>query len=52
LVVRTALVKTANVYLFLFNSFSGKGNKQVLANNDEISLAVKKNKGKFSPIES
>jgi len=24
---------------------AGKGNKQVLANNDEISLALKKNKG-------
>ena len=25
---------------------SGKGNKQVLSNNDEIGLAMKKNKGK------
>ena len=24
----------------------GKGNKQVIANNDEVSLALKKNKGK------
>ena len=26
---------------------SGKGNKQVLNNNDEIGLAMKKNKGKL-----
>ena len=25
----------------------GKGNKQVLNNNDEVALALKKNKGKF-----
>ena len=30
--------------------FTGKGNKQVLANNDEISLALKKNKGKSSQL--
>ena len=29
----------------------GKGNKQVLNNNDEVALALKKNKGKFMIFE-
>ncbi len=47
---------TTGVHIFLMDTSSngtfvngekvGKGNKQVLNNNDEIALALKKNKGK------
>ena len=36
----------ADICFLCIFMLTGKGNKQVLANNDEISLALKKNKGK------
>ena len=46
------LYDTSSNGTFVNGEKVGKGNKQVLNNNDEVALALKKNKGKLTKLSS